>query len=842
MTTAPALNSVIQEVRGLLSSGASLHWLVPFEKRPIAGNWSELPNQTEATLTDSYRQNANIGIRLGEPSKIDDLYLHIIDIDIRNADLAGEAWAALTKLLPDAKSLPSVISGSGGESRHLYLLTGKPFRKKKLLKSNGFKMVFDQRLGREVKKYDWEIDLMGTGSQAVIPPSIHPDTKQPYRWERPIDLSMIGMGIGPIVPSAKIAAMGADESAHAESEDDEDDDLMSIIIGAPMNLEDEQINATLRDLPADWVEDRDHWLTVGAALHHQFEGKREGFDRWCEWAKQSAKFDAKDSARVWKSFKGSTKTPVRMATLIQAAASNRMVNEMDFEDDDDGFDLTTPPQDQLPATVQTTNLDDLLDLTPQPKPAQAVNNLEIDPDWQQLLHRNEDGELKSTLHNLTIIIRNDKRTCGVMAHNEFTQEIVMRGTPGRVRKKRDKGKAVQNLEGPIWTLKDPVNGDNWTDTHDNAIRRMIEAPTTQGGFGIKVSDRDLRGAIDICASENRFHPVRERLEGLVDKWDGKCRVETFFIDYLGCEDSQYHRQAATVMLLGAVARAFEPGHKYDFVAILEGAQGAGKSTFIDILGMHWSAELTGDISKPQDMVGVMSGQWIMEIGELSTMSRADVNDLKAFVSRTHDKARPPYGKRAIVYPRQCIFIGSTNDREYLRDATGNRRYWPIVCNLQGRMIDNPKLRTEVELIWAEAVLMYREWRKKMPIGDLPLYLSNKDAAAEAKLIQEAKRIETAEDALAAKILAWLDSPVVEGDGFDDPNAPRPVHTETCINQIWEEVLQRNGSIPHNETIKIGKAMQIIGWYRTAGPITSSKLSKKYGRTRVYFRNREDHIL
>lgn len=323
MMNAPTLQGVIQENKELLSEGASLHWLIPFEKRPIAPNWTELPKQTETSLVDSYRQNANIGIRLGEPSKINSYYLHIIDIDIRNTDLAGDAWGELLRLLPEAKSLPSVISGSGGESRHIYLLTEKPFRKKKLKKSDGFSMIFDRRLNREVKKYHWEIDLMGTGSQAVVPPSIHPDTKKPYRWERPLNLSLIGIGVGPIVQSMRVAAWGADESGLVETDDD-DDDLMSIIIGAPMNLDDDQINNTLRDLPADWVEDRDHWLTVGAALHHQFEGKRQGFDRWCEWSKQSAKFDAKDSVIVWKSFKGS-KNPVRMATLIQAA--NRAVDE-----------------------------------------------------------------------------------------------------------------------------------------------------------------------------------------------------------------------------------------------------------------------------------------------------------------------------------------------------------------------------------------------------------------------------------------------------------------------------------------------------------------------------------
>lgn len=172
-TTVSALPSIIQENRDLIASGASLHLLVPFEKRPIEKNWSEAPNQTVETLSKDYRPNANIGIRLGEPSQIDGYYLHIIDLDIRNPELADEAWQALIELLPEARTLPSVVSGSGGESRHLYFLTDKPFRKKKLLKSKGFSMVFEKLKNREVKKFDWEIDLMGTGSQ-VVHPALHP--------------------------------------------------------------------------------------------------------------------------------------------------------------------------------------------------------------------------------------------------------------------------------------------------------------------------------------------------------------------------------------------------------------------------------------------------------------------------------------------------------------------------------------------------------------------------------------------------------------------------------------------------------------------------------------------
>ncbi|TGW06972.1 hypothetical protein EN788_39305, partial [Mesorhizobium sp. M2D.F.Ca.ET.145.01.1.1] len=298
--------------------------------------------------------------------------------------------------------------------------------------------------------------------------------------------------------------------------------------------------------------------------------------------------------------------------------------------------------------------------------------------------------------------------------------------------------------------------------------------------------------------------------------------------------NEYNRQASLMTFVGAVARVMRPGHKFDFVPILEGAQGKGKSTFIEILGLQWYNELTGDISDPKQMVEVMQGSWILEIGELSSMARAEVNDLKAFVSRTHDKVRLAWEKRAKEFPRQCIFIGSTNDREYLRDQTGGRRFWPIVCKLVGQ-IDNPRLRREIMQVWAEALHIFHEMEKQYN-GTLPLFLTDQ-AAEQALVMQESRRVESSEEMLAGKIEAWLDQPVGTDEDFDDldPNAPKTFRNETSVQQIWEEMLRRDGSVPHTEAMKIGKAMLIVGWHRTEGPVTAREINKKYGKCRVYVR-------
>lgn len=176
--------------RDLIGAGASLHWLHVKAKNPVDARWSELPNRSESDLRRSYRPGQNIGIRLGQPSQIGGDFLHLVDLDIRDASKAVEAWTALLALWPAAKGFPSVVSGSGGELRHLYFLSPVAMPKRNLAKSPDFITIGGKR------KRAWEIDLMGTGSQAVLPPSIHPDTGQPYRWERPLELGL-GMWIEP---------------------------------------------------------------------------------------------------------------------------------------------------------------------------------------------------------------------------------------------------------------------------------------------------------------------------------------------------------------------------------------------------------------------------------------------------------------------------------------------------------------------------------------------------------------------------------------------------------------------------------------------------------------------
>lgn len=836
-----ALDSVVAACRPLIEAGAALHWLKPGEKRPIAENWSAAPVHTFDTLKSSHTRNANIGIRLGEPSRTALGFIHLIDLDIRDPSKADEARAKLLELLPMCNSLPEVVSGSGGESRHFYFITDRPFRKTKLAKSKTYKMVFDRKLNRDVKKNDWEIDLLGTGAQAVIPPSIHPDTGLAYQWSRPFDFDMLDLGIGPTVPADLIASLGAAGSDDDDMFDEDEDDLLAEWRTAPLDLSEEEVDRILADLPEGWVDDRDTWYQTGMALHHHFRGSEEGFEKWCEWSQQSEKYDPKTQKTVWKSFKGNRR-PVTMRTLIRTANDVRLKraipeiatapSEAEKRVESDDPDALLRPKTTEISTI-SDDLDALLGTSSLPAP---VSGDDEDENWVSLLDRNEEGHPKGVLHNIKLIVQHDIRTRGIIALNEFTQDIVLIAKPRTVSKRRESAKPVINLTGPLWVANDPVNGILWMDSHDHALRAMIEAPRTQGGYGIKVTDRDLKAAVDGVANMQRFHPVRAYLEECARNHDGQFgRCESLYTDYLGADDTTYHREAARLFCLGAVARVFEPGHKFDFVPILEGLQGKRKSTFIRLLARDWFAELTGDFHNNAQMVENLQGAWIIEIPELQGFSRADTNVLKGFISRTVDRARLAYDKRARNFPRQCVFSGSTNDDEYLRDHTGGRRFWPIKCNVEGP-IDTDRLEREVDQLWAEATLLYRELRATCRLKELPLYLQSEDAIAEAMMLQESRRVDTVEDALAARIEAWMEEPIGAANEDDDldPDAPQKRRNFVCAIQVWAEMEKGDPSkFGPAEATRIGRSLGRLKGFRKMEwrPIT-----RKYGRQRVYVRD------
>lgn len=470
---------------------------------------------------------------------------------------------------------------------------------------------------------------------------------------------------------------------------------------------------------------------------------------------------------------------------------------------------------------------------PRPKPSQPRKPKK---DWfPDDLEMTPTGDIASNLHNVATIIQNDVRMAGVIRYNEFSNNVV----------------AVKNIRGtdttPAFHCKDRVNGDRWQDHNDIAIRAILAAPNGPGktGYGLNVTDRDLTGAVELAARLNAFHPVKDYLLRL--KWDRKKRVDSFFVRHLGTPDDSYHREVARLMLVASVTRMFEPGHKFDFAAIIEGPQGVRKSSLIRTLyGSHLFGELHCDLGDKQQVAEEITGKWGVELPELSSLHKADHNAAKAFMRRQHDDVRMAYARRLSEFPRQCVCWGTTNDRKYLKDDTGNRSYLPVKVYLS--MIDTDAIEAERDQLWAEAVEIYFQMRDEKPTGELFLALGQ-DAEKIAQGLQENARVEATHELWAQEISYWVNEPLtlaqlkaeygsMDNTSFrglqDDNEDDEKIMVVRCayrINDAIIHVLKKNHglSTDHSTTQNVSKAASMVpGFAEKAEPV-ARRLFKTVGR-------------
>ncbi|NYS26782.1 toprim domain-containing protein [Rhodobacteraceae bacterium 2376] len=299
-------------------------------------------------------------------------------------------------------------------------------------------------------------------------------------------------------------------------------------------------------------------------------------------------------------------------------------------------------------------------------------------DWREDLLINREGEPRPVLANAILALRSAPEWRDVLWHDEFASATVARRPPPWQR-------VSVGWKDMPWSDRDDLLVADWLQHH-----------------GVLVPASIAGQAVEAVARDRTFHPVREYLDSL--RWDGTPRIESWLSVYLGAADSPYVRAVGPRWLISAVARIHEPGAKVDCALILEGPQGIRKSTALRIMGQPWFTDRLSDLGS-KDAAMETRSIWIVEIAELDTMSRAEVGTIKAFISRTSDRFRPPYGKRLVDLPRQCVFAGSVNpEGGYLKDATGGRRFWPVACGT----INIPAIVRDRDQLWAEACVRFHE--------------------------------------------------------------------------------------------------------------------------------------
>ena len=439
--------------------------------------------------------------------------------------------------------------------------------------------------------------------------------------------------------------------------------------------------------------------------------------------------------------------------------------------------------------------------------AQAGEDFSDDAGWHKRLHFvPRSGALENSVWNLNLILENDPDLQG-FAFNDMANRIQVTG------------------ELP-WER--PEGNSFWRDADTAQLKSLVDI--RYGEF----TTRNYDVSFTKVADDRHFHPVRDYLNGL-PKWDGVKRVEELFIKYLQADDTEYVRTVTRKTFAAAVARVMCPGIKFDCVPVLDGEQGIGKSSIVkDLVTPEYYSESLS-LTDMDDKAGAekLQGFWVVEIGELAGMKKADIEKVKSFLSTSDDKYRPSYGRVVESHPRQCIIIGTVNgERGYLRDITGNRRFWIIKVHQKTQKQNWHFTQADRDQFWAEAKAIWESGEK--------LYLEG-DILAES---EKAQRNAMEVDERVGMVEEYLNTLLPEGwDSMDvyarrsylsgDPTAVKGTVERTTVSnaEIWCECFGKNLSeLKATDSYAIAALMtQIPGWKRGA----AAKRLPLYGKQRIY---------
>lgn len=457
--------------------------------------------------------------------------------------------------------------------------------------------------------------------------------------------------------------------------------------------------------------------------------------------------------------------------------------------------------------ADASNLFDDLGDTPE-KPETVT-----DPDlWKESLTVNQYGRIESTARNIRLVLENDKAFAGALANDLF-------------------GNRMMVLKPMPW---DKSTGRYWSNMDDSCLRNYLEEH-----YNIRGKDRIYDVLVDVM-NAHAFHPVRDYLNGL--EWDGVERLDKLFIDKLQVPDTEFVRTVTRKAFVAAVARVFQPGVPFHTLVVLVGPQGAGKSLILRKMARSWFTDSLRTVDGKEAME-VLQGAWLVEIGEMAATKRAETETIKQFIAKGDDSFRPAYGRHKETYSRQCVFFGTTNTHYFLRDTTGNRRYWPIETkkNDHGRRVA-AMTNAEIDQLWAEAKKRYDDGETlylddRMTLEAEKVQADFLEVSPVASMIEDFAARDVPDDwakRTTAERRVWLEQAGTPDDlAFSDESTTVPRDRISAI-EIWCECL---GNAPQHferrDAREINDVLESLpDWQRADKPI---RVGRSYGPQRGFMR-------
>lgn len=445
---------------------------------------------------------------------------------------------------------------------------------------------------------------------------------------------------------------------------------------------------------------------------------------------------------------------------------------------------------------------------------------------EKLIRKSEELGVKKAFKNRLLAYKKDNNKINPF-RCDFQLQLTDRGTPAdtidnyiQILRNDVNYANTLYLNELAWAPEKHIDGkrSKWTDEDDAELRRYIEKNYHIGLRNYKKLDDALR----IVFAENKYHPVKKMIESI--EWDHKPRIKELLCKWLGVEDEPYAHEVSRLIFAGGIHRIYKPGCKFDDMPVLVGRQGEGKSTFVRWLAME--DEFFREVTEIEGQKGIeaIEGAWICEMGELLALTRAkDVEAVKSYLTRLCDHYRKPFDKRTSDHARQCIFIGTTNKVEFLTDKTGNRRYYPIICNNSGYDLFNheKEIKDDIKQCWAEAKYLYN-LDKLEPFADRKLL----------DIIREHQNQAVEDDYRVGMIKAYLEDEYKNEDG-------KMVNRDVvCAVELWQQALKEYGRPSRKDSNEISVIMQTFSnWEKSKNVYRFAK----YGSQKAWFRNNQIKI-